>query len=219
MHAYFVVAIGQLFERDGVVEILGIFGVDGKGGYLAEVAAPGGFFGWYSGAESRGFRFHGFWKRQWETEIGQYSIHFGVVLAFFTQHEGNLTHRILALAWPFGDGYHYFLAVFGPVQIGQGYEDIVQHFAVVRVEERKAGGYGDGAGKLRTRTFQYFHHFAFLTLAASFFVRMYFYAVAMQCLAQLPWRDIYVVFQFVFGYNECRAVGGHVHFADNESFQ
>src|SRR5690606_28130299 len=70
MHAHIVMANGQLFERDGIVEVLGIFRVDGKGSYLAEVAASSNFFRRYFGAVGFRICFHCFRKCQWEAEIG-----------------------------------------------------------------------------------------------------------------------------------------------------
>ena len=49
VHAYFVEVLGVgcwvLADTQGIVEVLGILGVDGESAYVAEVLAAGNFFG------------------------------------------------------------------------------------------------------------------------------------------------------------------------------
>ena len=48
VHAHLPVAIVQLADREGIIEVLGIHGVDGKGGHLAHVHTLGNLVGCYA---------------------------------------------------------------------------------------------------------------------------------------------------------------------------
>ena len=104
VYAHFPKIVLQFADRQGVVKVLSVFGVYGKGGYIAEILTFGIFFcGNFGRYLVCGF-FHGCGVNIRQSEFGQDGVHLGGVISGFPQNVDNLTDGILCLVGPF---YHF----------------------------------------------------------------------------------------------------------------
>ena len=135
VYAYFPEVILQLADRQGVVKVFGVFGVYGKGGYIAEIFTFGIFFRRnFGGYLVCGF-FYGSRVDIRQTEFGQDGMHLGGIVSGFSQDVDNLTDGILGLVGPFyylDDGFISRLPAF---QLLFGNEDVIGQRAVFRNKE------------------------------------------------------------------------------------
>ena len=100
-------------DRQGIVEVLGVVRVYGKGGYIAKILASGYFLGGNVGRECLGCFFHLFGIFIGQSVLCQYGVHFGIVFALFAQNVYNLTDGAFRIGGPFGNFHHHFVAIFG----------------------------------------------------------------------------------------------------------
>ena len=88
-----VVAVVQLAERQGVVEVLGVGRVDGEGEDLAEVLAACAVLVGDDVGDEVGGVLHLFLELVGEAELRQDGVHFGIVLAGHAQDVHNVAVR------------------------------------------------------------------------------------------------------------------------------
>ena len=115
----------DLADREGVVEVLGIFGVDGEGGYAPEVLASGYFLGGdFGGYLVSGFLYGG-WIDIRQPEFREDGMHLGGVVSGASQDVDYLTDGVFGFVGPFHHLYDGFVARFAAFQFLFGDEDVV----------------------------------------------------------------------------------------------
>ena len=137
MHAHLPVAAGQLTYRQGVVEVLCIGGVDGKGGDLAHVASGGYLLGGDAGRNLVGGLLHSGGVAVRQAKLGQDGVHLGVVLAVFTQDVDHLAAGVGSVVGPVGDAHHSLVAGDTALEFGLGDEDVGGQILGVGIEGGK----------------------------------------------------------------------------------
>ena len=100
MHSHLVVAVGECAYRQGVVEVLGVLGVDGECGHIAHVDATGYLFGCYTCVDMVGGLLHIGRIAVGESEFGENGVHLGGVLAGLAQNVDHFAAWILLLVGP-----------------------------------------------------------------------------------------------------------------------
>ena len=124
MHAYLTVAVGKAAEGNSVVKVLGIFGVDGKGGNRAEVLTTRYFFRRYAGIYLVGGLLHVGRIAVRQTELGENGVHLGGVLPFAAQDVDHLAAGIHLVVVPARDARYGFVAVLSPLEPAAGDDDV-----------------------------------------------------------------------------------------------
>src|SRR5699024_8775121 len=135
MYAHFPPVLPYGTYRERIVEILGIGRVDGKGRHAPEVAAAGDFFGGYRFRYGVGRTLHLFGIPVRQIELGQYGVHFGIVVARGAQHIDDFTRRRLGVGRPLLYPHHDLIAVVQLHPFGID-EDVVGHLARIHSHER-----------------------------------------------------------------------------------
>ena len=110
VHAYLIVAVWQLAYRQGIIKVLCILGVDGECHHIAHIFATGHFLVCDTGVNAVGSLFYGGRILVWQTEFGQNSVDFGIVLAGFTQHIHHFAARTSRVVSPVCDTCYHLVA-------------------------------------------------------------------------------------------------------------
>ena len=135
MYAHFPKSLFQFADGEGVVEVLGIFGVDGEGGYAPEVLASGYFLGGdFGGYLVSGFLYGG-WIDIRQPEFREDGMHLGGVVSGASQDVDYLTDGVFGFVGPFHHLYDGFVARFAAFQFLFGDEDVVGKRTVFRYKE------------------------------------------------------------------------------------
>ena len=135
VYAHFPKIVLQFADGQGIVKVLSVFGVYGKGGYIAEILTFGIFFcGNFGRYPVCGF-FHGCGVNIRQSEFGQDSVHLGGVISGFPQNVDNLTDRILCLVRPFHHFDDGLVACLSTFQFLFGDKDVIGQRAVFRNKE------------------------------------------------------------------------------------
>jgi len=92
-HFHECVSRTGLSERQGIVVILGIGRVYGKGGNIPEIHPLLDFPGEHFLLQRLRFFFHLFFKPVGKSEFGQNGVHFSSVLSGIAQHVNNFSYR------------------------------------------------------------------------------------------------------------------------------
>ena len=121
----------KLLYRQSVVEVLGIFRVDGACECVAEVLALGIVLGSDFGRNLLGSLLHilGIFIRQ--TVLCENSVHLDIVVARFTQYVNHLANHIaVVLVGPFHNLHHSIVAVLAALQLAsRNYDAVGKHVA------------------------------------------------------------------------------------------
>ena len=131
----FVVAVFELADVDGVVEIAGGFSVDGDDGKIAVVAAVtqcfGGNFGFVASFDGLGFLDHFGREAVGEVKLADHDFDVDSEVVFFAQNLDHAAARLLRGAWPVGDFYvdDYAFQIL-PVGVDRGFfaDDAISGF-------------------------------------------------------------------------------------------
>ena len=135
VHAYFPKVVLQFADGQGIVKVFGVFGVYGKGGYMAEIFTFGILLcGNFCGNLVRGF-FHGCGVDIRQSEFGKDSVHFGGVVSGFSQDVNDLADGVLCLVGPLHHLDDGFVACFSTFQFLFGDKDVVGERTVFRDKE------------------------------------------------------------------------------------
>ena len=128
--AHFPDAVLDAPHREGIVEVLGVARVDGEGRDVAEVLASGDFLGSDARVEpfGSGFDLCGIFVRK--SELSQYGVHFGVVLAARAQDVDDLAVGAACPFGPVGHTHQRLVAVASALQTFLRDEDVVGQRAV-----------------------------------------------------------------------------------------
>ncbi len=124
VYAHFIVAVVELAQRQGVVEVFCVARVDGESGHIAHVAALGHNFVGNAGADFISGFLYRFGIAVGQTVLGHDSVDFGVVLAGRTEHVDNFALRVLGVVGPCGDTHHCLVAGLAAAEFGLGDVDV-----------------------------------------------------------------------------------------------
>ena len=94
MHTYFPMAVVQLLQTDGIVEVLGIGRVDSDGEHLAEIAAFFDFVPANGNGNLIRFFFHLIRKLDGIVMCCKNGLHLHIVLARLAEHADNLAKGV-----------------------------------------------------------------------------------------------------------------------------
>ncbi len=131
VYAHFPVAVLEFLDRDGVVEILGVFRVDGKRGHAAHVAPACNLFFGDALVDFLGGLNHLLGVFVGQTEFSEDGMDFGIVLAGHAQHIDYFAHRAVGVLRPFHNACHGLVAGLASLEFVDGYENVgSQEFAV-----------------------------------------------------------------------------------------
>ena len=97
MHAHLPKTAIQLADGEGIVEVLGILGVDGTGEDIAEVLTAGNLFRRDTWLYLLGSLFDMLRIAVWQTILRQDGMHLHIVVALLAQYVNDLTNEILRL--------------------------------------------------------------------------------------------------------------------------
>ena len=100
MHAHFIAAIVELAEGEGIIEVLCIARVDGKGGDRAHILACGHHFGSDTCINLLGGVVDIFGIAVRKAKLGQDGVHLGGVVARGAKYVDHLTCRTLLIFGP-----------------------------------------------------------------------------------------------------------------------
>ena len=113
MDAHAVEAAFEHLEGECVIEVLGIGGVNGEGGHVAEVAATQDLlFGDFRG-DGFGLQLDGLWKGDGEVAFRQDGEHLHVVAAGFAEHVDDFADGVAVTGCPVEDAHHHLVAGLG----------------------------------------------------------------------------------------------------------
>ena len=113
--AHLPTAVVEAADGQGVIEVLGVDGVDGEGDHVAHVDAAGHLVGRDAGVYPLGLAGHLGRVAVGQAEFGEDGVHLGLVVAGVAQHVDYLAYGVLGLGGPAGDAGHGFLSLAGAV--------------------------------------------------------------------------------------------------------
>ena len=122
--AYLPAALAGGADAQGVVEVLGVPGVDGEGGHGAEVLALCHLLGGDAGVDVAGGLLHGLGVFVRQAELGQDGVHLGVVLALPAEDVEDLSYGVHLVLRPGGDSGDGLVARLAAAQAVAGYDDV-----------------------------------------------------------------------------------------------
>ena len=182
--SHFVVAVLQAFERQRVVEVLGIGRVDGESQRLAVVAAAFEVF-LCRCLDFLGFAFGIGRKIEREVVFRQYRLHLDIVVARPSQPLHHASHGVVHLLGPVGHLHHSLLAVLGTAQVAEGNEDVDHHIAVVAHQEGEFLHLLHASHKACLGALQYLYHLAFRLVHFALRKHQHLHRVAVQGVARV----------------------------------
>ena len=135
VYAHLPRAVVEAAQRQGVVEVLRVVRVDGEGRHAAEVLAPRHLLLRDVGRELLGGALHALGIFVGQSELREYGVHLGVVVALLSEQVHHLAHRALRVVGPLHDLHHRLVARLAALELVLGYEDVVGQRAAFRHEE------------------------------------------------------------------------------------
>ena len=93
MHPDFPLLIAQFADRQGIVKVLGILGVDGKGEHIAHITTARHLLVGNSWINLLCCAFNVCWVFIRQTIFGKDGVHLCIIVALLTQNIDNLSNR------------------------------------------------------------------------------------------------------------------------------
>ena len=166
MHAYLVAAAPEFAERDGVVEVLGIGRIYGKGQNLPEVLPALELFGSYGFWDAVGRVLNLLRETVGQVELGQDGMHLGFVFAGGAEHVFQHSVRVHLAAVPAVHNHRNLHPPFGS-ESGRrlGIDlDVVGHILALHQHPGLGADGMEDAHKLPAAALQHFDYFAFAAM-------------------------------------------------------
>ena len=168
VYAHLPVTVGQLFNREGIVEVLCVLRVDGECDSVSEVATLGDFFGSDVVGNAVGSLCHSLGVAVGQPILRKDSVDFGIVVAGSTQHINHLAHGAIGIVGPLHYSHYGLVAaesalelVFGDKYVGGEEFAVGEQIGVVFLHLKRAYEH-------LVLLFEHFNHFGFgLASAAS----------------------------------------------------
>ena len=130
-------ADGKLPETQGIVEVLGIAGVDGEGQHVAEILTPLHVGRRDVTADVGGSILDVLRISVRQVELGKNGMHLRLVVAGAPQHLHDLADRVLGTVGPLRDAHDGLVAGAPTLEHRLRYEDVIVHRAVLGEQERE----------------------------------------------------------------------------------
>ena len=173
-------AVGQLLQTDGIIEVLGIGRVDGDGEGFAEIAAFLDFVPANGNGNPIGFFFNLFRKLYRIFVRCQDGFHLHIVLARLTKHADDFAKGVARAIGPVGEVDDDLHSILGTIEVATRDEDIDRHPVHIGTDEDIAMGYGKHTHKLSVAAFEHLHYFSFGFAVVAFWEHGHTNMVAMQ---------------------------------------
>ena len=209
VHAHLHVAVLQHTVGEGVVEVLGVGGVDGEGEHIAEVATRG-YLLFRRLAYLLGLVLGLLRELQGEVVFGQDALHLHVVVAGLAEAFDHLAHGVVHPLGPVGHLHQHLLAVLGAAEVVDVDEDVHVHRARVADHEGEALLLLDDAHEARLGPLEDFHHLPFGLVHLALREHQHADGVAVQCMVRVVGGYLYVLAPFLVGYDVGLAALFHV---------
>jgi len=130
VYAHFPVAVFQLLQTQGVVKILGICWVNGKGGYCSKIAAVLCNLFFFNGSVQRiSFLFYLFRELIRQPKFCQNCMNLCVVFSGITKHFDDLAKGRTGLLGPIHNAGDGLLSVLYAIELLLWNEDVDEHFS------------------------------------------------------------------------------------------
>ena len=172
-------------EGEGVVEVLGIGGVDGEGGHVAEVAAAQDLLFRDFRGDRFGLQLDGFREGDREVALGEDAEHLHIVAAGLAEHVEDFADGIAVVARPVEDAHHHLVAGLGFAQVFAGDDDVAAQNRVVGHEEGDALLDVDGADELPFTALHDLDHLTFKAFAFAGGEEDHLHEVAVEGVAEV----------------------------------
>ena len=213
----------QHFERECVVKVLGIRGVDGKCGDVAEIAALTDFAFGDILRDVVGLLFHLVRELEREVVFCEDGHHLHVVVARLAQNVGHFAQRTACLGGPIHNHDHHLVAVLSLVEQPARDDDVTAEVCVVGDEVGHSFADGDGAHNLFLAPLHHFHHLALGTFALAGGEDDHLHDVVVERVAQVTVGDEDILLQrlvarvvgFALWDDESHAAALHLDSADD----
>ena len=138
MHTHLPKSVVETTDGEGIVEVLGIVGVDGAGEHLAEVFAFGQILGGNLATDLVGGILHVLRVFIGQAVLGEDGMHLRIVLAEFSEDIHHLARHVLVVGiGPVGDFHHRLVIGLASLELRLGDDDVVSHDIVGRDEQGK----------------------------------------------------------------------------------
>ena len=136
MHAYLPQPALHLTDTQGIIEILGILGVDGAGEHVAEVLTPGYLLRGDGSIDLLGSLLHVLRILIRQVVLCEDGVHLSIVLPCLAKNINNGSDDVLMLVvGPLDDLHHRLVVSLSALQLTLGDNDVVDEGRVLRNEE------------------------------------------------------------------------------------
>ena len=216
VHPDFPMAVLQLLDAQGVVEVLGVGRVDGEGGDVAEVAATGNFVLRDNLADALRFGLHFLGEFKGQTELSHDGVNLRLVATGSPEVADNLAHRLAAAVLrKLGDAHQHLVAVARLVQQVRRHKHVEVHLAVVWFNKTQGALNLDAAHHFGALALEHFHHVAHRA-AVTGAAHPHPHHVALQGKLELVREHANVVrIAGTLGHHEGEVGRGQIHGADD----
>ena len=179
MDAHLPAAVRQATDRECIVKVFGVFGVDREGCHLAEVLTLGQILRRNLTWDAPRSFLDIFRITRWQTVLSQDGVHFRVVIPRATEHLDDFARRIRRVFGPLGDTHDSFIARATALKRCFGDKDVVGERAIFGHKEGVVLGNLQPTHIGVCRTLQDLHHLR-LRLAPTTFEELHTYTIAIE---------------------------------------
>ena len=139
VNADFHVSVLFVLQRKSVVKVFGVNGVNGKGSDRSHISPAGNFTRRDGRRNSLSLLLYIVRKVVGKSVFGQNGVHFGLVVARFTQYFDDLALGFARAAGPLRDLYNDLIAIVGVFEVVQLNVDGVIHFTMAGFDQGVLG--------------------------------------------------------------------------------
>ena len=157
VNANLPVAVLEFLNRQGVVKVLGIGGVNREGGHIAHVTTTGDFLVGDSRLQEFGGLGHILGILVWQAKLGKNGMNLGIVLARHAKHVNDLTDGAVGIFGPLNNLHHRLVAGLAASKFVQRNEDISSEELAVSGQLGEIFHHLQGADKHLLLAFQDFN--------------------------------------------------------------
>ena len=193
VHAYLPMAIGQLLERNGIVEVLGVGRVDGDGEDVTEVLPFLDFRLLNLSGYLFSFLFDLLRKFQRIVVRQQDRFHLHVVVAWIAQHPDDFAKGVARVLRPVHQVHHYLLTVAGTVQLALGHKDVDRYRIHVGCHKHIPVRDVQHPHEVGTFPLKHLHNLTFGLLALALRKHGHLHPVPMQGLSGVACRNEHII--------------------------
>ena len=180
--ANFPNALAYLTNRQGIVEILGIFGVNRAGEHLPEVFSFSQILRGNLGTDSLRSLFNCLGILVWQAILSQDGVHLRIVIASFSQHVDNLSYDVfMILIGPFAHFHHHLVVGLAALQLVSWNQNVVGKQVFLCHQEGDVLFNSQFTNELIARTLQYFDDLCLFDVLLTARHERHFHAVTIEC--------------------------------------